>query len=100
MFKTLPITLPGFKYEKCQLRELSIKQLKEVPESGNAIDTMFYAVECGLLNDKGDKVITPDYPIEKFIEECPQSFIAILADAFEALNNPDDKQVLETAKNS
>lgn len=100
MFKKLPITLPGFKYEQCQLRELSIKQLKEAPTADDPIDLMFYFVECGLLNDKGDKVITSDYTIDSFIEDCPQSFLDILADAFEQLNNPDDKQALEVAKNS
>lgn len=100
MFKTLPVKLTGFKYENCQLRELSIKQLKDVPQDKEPIELMFYAVECGLLNDKGDKVITSDYTIDDFIEDCPQSFIGILAEAFEQLNNPDDKQALEVAKNS
>lgn len=99
MFKTIPITLPGFKYPNCKLRELSIKQLKDAP-TGEPIEIMFYAVECGLLNDKGDKVINSDYTIDKFIEDCPQSYIAILAEAFEELNSPDDAQALAAAKNS
>lgn len=100
MFKKLPVTLPGFKYEECNLRELSIKQLRDAPTSEDPIDLMFYAIECGLFNDKGDKVITSDYTIDKFIEDCPQSYIGILADAFSALNSPDDEQALSTAKNS
>lgn len=100
MFKEHDVTLPGFKYEQCKLRELSIKQLKNAPSSDDPIDLMFYAIECGLFNDKGDKVITTDYTIDDFIEACPQSYIGILADAFSELNSPDDEQAIATAKNS
>lgn len=100
MFKKLEVNLPGFKYETCFLRELSIKQLRDVPKSDEPIDLMFYAVECGLLNDKGDKIINSEYTIDNFIEDCPQSYIGILADAFSELNTPDENQVLATAKNS
>tara|TARA_B100001059_G_scaffold219112_1_gene239920 strand:- start:752 stop:1051 length:300 start_codon:yes stop_codon:yes gene_type:complete len=99
MFKEIEVSFPGFKYPECKLRELSISQLRRAPE-GDAFETMLYAVECGLYNAAGDKVITSEYTLDNFTDDCPQSFIEKLASAFEELNSPNDEQALEVAKNS
>lgn len=99
MFKQVSIELPGFKYPVCTLKELSIKQLRNAPKDGDDYALMLYAVECGLFNDAGDKVINEQFTIEQFEEIAPQSYIEVLAEAFTKLNAPSDQEALEIAKN-
>jgi hypothetical protein len=101
MFKKIKVNLPGFKYPVCYLRELSISQLNEAykQEDGTDLDTVLFALKCGLLNEAGDKVFNAEYTVEEFADESPGTFILKLSDAFTKLNVMDDEKALKTAKN-
>ena len=102
MFKKIKVNLPGFKYPVCYLRELSINELNQTYKMNDVsdLDLMLFAIDCGLLNEAGDKVFNGEYTIDTFANEVGSSMINTLSDAFTELNTVDDEKALEIAKNS
>jgi len=103
-FKKVKVELPGFKYPVVYLREMSIRQLNELyknqKEDQSDLDLLLNSLTYTLVNEAGDKIITPDYSIEKFADEIPQSCIFTLSEAFSELNGTSEDKAIELAKNS
>lgn len=102
VFKKTEVALPGFKYPKVFVKELSVKQLREIQKKKfeDDIEMFLTSLSYCLVNEQGDRVITPEYTIDQFSEELPQSYINTLSEAFAKLNGADDEKALDLAKNS
>jgi hypothetical protein len=101
MFKQVDVTLPGFKYPKCILRELTMAQMRECGQKHADDDTeaLLFMVEKGLRNEAGDLVFNESFTMQTFLNESPQSYFEILGQAVKELNDWTDEQELEIAKN-
>lgn len=101
MFKTIDVELPGFKYPKCKLKELNIRDMIQASKLQHQDDTQafLFMVEKGLINDAGDRVFGESYTLDQFMDEMPQSVMVLLGEAVTALNSTTESQDLNTAKN-
>jgi len=102
LFKKIAVKIEGFKYPTVYIKELSVKQVREMSKQNfdNDIDSFLFGLSHCLINEQGDKVINADYTSEQLAEELPQSYMNKLADAFSKINSDDEETALELAKNS
>ncbi len=102
VFKKIEVEIPGFKYPKVFVKELSVMQLRQIQNKkfDDDIEMFLASLALCLVNEQGDKVITEDYTIDMFAEELPQSYVNTLSEAFAKLNGADEEQALDLAKNS
>lgn len=102
IFKKIEVEIPGFKYPKVFVKELSVRQLRDIQKKTfeDDIEMFLYSLSQCLVNEQGDKVINEDYTIDNFAEEFPQSYVNILSKAFADLNGAEDEKAMNLAKNS
>ena len=101
MFKQIAVELPGFKYSKVFVKELSVLQLnkvyKQMGEDDTDIDLLLTTLKFSLVDEAGKCIISDDYTLDQFADEIPQSQIVTLSEAYAKLNADSD---LDIAKKS
>lgn len=101
-FNKIAVELPGFKYPVVYVKELSVRQIREIQSMkfNDDIEMFLKSLSYCLVNEQGDKVITADYTVDHFSDDLPQRFITKLSTAFASLNSDDEDTAVEIAKNS
>lgn len=98
MFNQVNITLPGYGKGEYILRELSVRQLREVMKvEGDDLDVLLASLKYALRDKNGKCIVTDSYSIDDLADDLPQSYLNILAEKYAELADIDE---LSLAKKS